>query len=101
MERLDDFKGELINTKTRQTPRGGLAAVNCDGVVYAIGGRSGKDYSITLKTVKKLDSSANNWKDVSDMSFKQRAHAVCVLRSKIYVVGGLDVDSKVGTNGML
>ena len=97
VERLDDLKGEWINIEPMQTPRNRVAAVNCDGVVYAIGGRSGGDSSTTLKTVEKYDSSANKWKYVSDMNFKRRCHAACVLRNKIYVVGGLDVDSKVVT----
>ena len=97
VERLDDLKGEWINIEPMQTPRNGVAAVNCDGVVYAIGGRAGEDYSTTLKTVEKYDASANKWKNVSDMNFKRRCHAACVLRNKIYVVGLLDVDSKAVT----
>ena len=96
VERLGDLKEEWINTKPMQTPRAFLAAVNCDGVVYAIGGRAGQDYSTTLKTVEKYDSSTNKWNYVSDMNFK-RVHAACVLRNKIYVVGGLDADDKVVT----
>ena len=97
VERLDDLKVKWINTKMMQTPRGGLAAFTCNGVVYAIGGRSGKDYSTTLKTVEKFDSTANRWKYVDDMNFKRHGHAACVLLNKIYVVGGLDADSKVVT----
>ena len=90
VERLGDLKEEWIISEPMQAPRQFLAAVNCDGVVYAIGGRAGKDYSTTLKTVEKYDSSTNKWNYVSDMNFKRRAHAACVLRNKIYVVGGLD-----------
>ena len=77
-----------------QTPRAGLAAVNCDGVVYAIGGQSSNHMSSTLKTVETYDSSANKWKYVSDMNFERFGHAACVLCNKIYVVGGLDADQK-------
>ena len=94
VERLDDLKGEWINIKKMQTPRSSLAAVNCDGVVYAIGGQSNNDMSSTLKTVEKYDSSAKNWKYVSDMNFKRYKHEACVLRKKIYVVGGLDAEDK-------
>ena len=97
VERLDDLKGEWITTKAMQTSRTGLAAVNCDGVVYAIGGQSGNDNSTTLKTVEKYDSSANTWKYVSEMTFKRRGHHACVLRCKIYVVGGLDADDEAVT----
>ena len=55
VERLDDLKGEWINSKTMQTRRTGLAAVSCDGVVYTIGGQSGNDNSTTSKTVEKYD----------------------------------------------
>ena len=77
-----------------QTPRRCLAAVNCDGVVYAIGGRFHYDSSTTLKTVEKYDSSANKWKYVNDMNSKRLAHVACVLHNKIYVVGGLDANRK-------
>ena len=97
VERLGDLKEEWINIEPMQTPRGLVAAVNCDEEIYAIGGKSGNNISTTLKTVEKYDSSANKWKYVSDMNFKRRAHAACVLRNKIYVVGGLDADDKVVT----
>ena len=95
VEQLDDLEGEWINIEPMQTPRTDLAAVNCDGMVYAVGGRSGDDYSKILKTVEKYDSSANKWKFVSNMNIERRAHAACVLRNKIYVVGGLDAKGKV------
>ena len=67
-----------------QTIRKSLAAVNCDGVVYAIGGQSpGIHKSTTLKTVEKYDSLTNTWKYISDMNFKRYLHAACVLRNKI------------------
>ena len=97
VERLSDLKGEWINIEPMQTPRANLVAVNCDGVVYAIGGYSGYDFSTTLKTVEKYDSSTNQWKYVCDMNFKRQAHAACVFCNKIYVVGGLDADHKAVT----
>ena len=97
VERLGDLKGEWINIEPMQAPRYCFAAVNCDGVVYAIGGRSGDDISTTSRTVEKYDPSANKWKYVSDMNFTRRAHAACVLRNKIYVVGGLDAGDKTVT----
>ena len=92
VERLGDLNGKWINIEPMQTSRHWVAAVNCGGVVFAIGGRSGEDYSTTLKTVEKYDSLENKWKYVSDMNFKRRGHAACVLRNKIYVVGGVDAD---------
>ena len=97
VERLGDLKGKWNNIEPMQTPRGYVAAVNCDEEIYAIGGKSGKNDSTALKTVEKYDSSADKWKYVSDMNFERRCHDACVLRNKIYVVGGLDADGKVVT----
>ena len=97
VERLSDLKAEWVNIEPILTPRAGLAAVNCDGVVYAIGGRSGYDNSTTLKTVERYDSSAKKWNFVGDMNFKRQAHAACVLRNKIYAVGGFDADDNAVT----
>ena len=97
VERLADLKGKWISIEPMQTPRTDLAAVNCDGVVYAIGGHFGNDDSTKLKSVEKYDSSAKKWKYVSDMNFERHSHAACVLRNKIYVVGGLDADDNAVT----
>ena len=78
-----------------QTPRYWFAAVNCNGVVYAIGGRSGIKSSTTLRSVEKYDCAENQWKYVSDMNTARCAHAACVLRGKIYVVSGVDTDQNV------
>ena len=90
-EKLNHFDGEWQSIQPMQTPiRKWLAAVNCDGVVYAIGGESGTGANTTkIKSVEKYDSARNQWKYVSDMNFVRSAHAACVLRGKIYVVGGL------------
>ena len=97
VERLSDLNEEWINNEPMQTPRYSHAAVNCDGIIYAIGGRSGLAFSTTLKTVEKYDASTNEWKFVSDMNFKRCALAACVLRNKIYVVGGFDAVGKTVT----
>ena len=94
-ERLTDLDGKWQNIQPMQEPRRWLAAVNCNGVVYAIGGQSGKENSTRLKTVEKYDSTRDQWKYVSDMNTARCTHAACVLRGKIYVVGGLDNDGKV------
>ena len=73
------------------TQRATLAAANCDGAVYAIGGRSGSNKSTSLKPVEKFDSTANKWKYVCDINSKH-SHVASVLRRRIYVLGGLDAD---------
>ena len=91
-ERLTHLDGEWQNVQPMQTPRGWFAAVNYNGVVYAIGGQSGEEKSNRLKSVKKYDSAKNQRKYVSDMNIARCAHTACVFRGKIYVIGGLDAD---------
>ena len=93
-ERLTDLDGEWQNIQPMQTPRRWFAAVNCNGVVYAIGGRSGEEISRALKSVEKYDCAVNQWKYVNDINIARFSHAACVLRDKIYVVGGLDTNGK-------
>ena len=57
-----------------QTPRRWFASVNCNGVVYVIGGQSGKKNSTTLKAVEKYDSARNQWKYVSDINTATDVH---------------------------
>ena len=95
VERLGNLNEVWQNIQPMQTQRAWLAAVNCNGVVYAIGGRFGKKNSTCLNTVEKYDPSLNQWKYVSGMNRKRRSHAACVLRGKIYVVGGSDSDGNV------
>ena len=45
--------------------------------------------------MEKYDYSENQWKYVSDMNIARSSHAACVMRGKIYVVGGLDNDGNV------
>ena len=90
--RLTHLSVEWHNIQPMQTPRQLLAAVNCNGIVYAIGGRCGKKDSTALKSVEKFNSAGNQWNYVSDMNIGRCAHAAFVLRGKVYVVGGLDAD---------
>ena len=71
-----------------QMPRIWFAAVNCRGVIYAIGGRCGKN-TIT-NTVERYDAGENKWTYVSSMITERSSHAACVMNDEIYVVGGLD-----------
>ena len=59
-ERLTHLDGEWQNIEPMQTPRRWFAAVNCIGVVYAIGGKSGKENLVRLKSVEKYDSTEIN-----------------------------------------
>ena len=67
-----------------------VSAVNCRGVIYAIGGQSGDDNETTLKSVERFDPDANKWIYVSDMNIERSSHSACVLQDKIFVVGGIN-----------
>ena len=91
VERLSNLTAaSWENIKPMQTPRRWLAAVNCDGEIYAIGGQAAYDNSTTMKSVEKYDFAVNRWKYVNDMNHERNSHAACVLQGKIYVVGGLN-----------
>jgi len=91
VERLDGLNGKWIKIKSMQTPRMSFSAVNCDGVIYVTGGLSKlRDFSTNLKSVERYNSATNKWMYVSDMNIKRRGHSACVLRNKIYVVGGFN-----------
>ena len=92
VETLADLKGTWQNIKPMQTPRREFAAVNCNEVVYAIGGCAHKIFIVSFNSVEKYDRNANRWKYVADMNIARSEHAACVLRGKIYVIGGLDTN---------
>ena len=70
--------------------RSHLAAVACNHCIYAIGGFG--DY---IESMKKFDLKESTWSFVSSMNVGRRSHAACVLRGKIYVVGGFDANNQV------
>ena len=94
VEMLEDLKGTWQNIQPMQTPRCWFAAVNCNGVVYAVGGYEKNFWIGHLKSVEKYVRDANCWKYVAKINIARYKHAACVLRGKIYVVGGLDTDEK-------
>ena len=96
VEMLNDLNGEWQDVNPMQTPRAKFAAVNCNGVMYAVGG-SKEDYlsEWTLISVEKYNFDTNRWEYVADMNIARYRHAACVLRGRIYVVGGVGTDGKV------
>ena len=95
MEKLSDLDGEWQVVEAMNEPRTCFAAVNCEGEIYAIGGckeyRDGK--VIALKSVEKYNPVERQWSFVADMKTERIAHAACVLRCKIFVVGGADANN--------
>ena len=86
VERLQSLNGEWEPAPSMLTARDYMVAVNCGGCIYAIGGVDENDQ--TLKTVEKFDPIVKQWCNVEEMNHARRDHAACVLREKIYVVGG-------------
>ena len=77
-----------------QTPRSAFAAVNCKGYIYAVGGCEGSYHSEILKSTEIYNRLANRWEYVANMNIARCKHASCVLRGKIYVVGGVGTDGE-------
>ena len=86
VERLQSLDGEWEPAPSMLTARDYMAAVNCGGCIYAIGGVDRNKQ--TLKTVEKFDPVVKQWCNVQRMNYSRWFHAACVLRGKIYVVGG-------------
>ena len=93
VERLRSLNGEWEPAPSMLTSRDCVAAVNCGGCIYAIGGVDGN--SQKLKTVEKFDPVVNKWCNVKAMNYARLGHAACVLRGKIYVVGGWNAEDSV------
>ena len=66
------------------TERRGLAAVEANGKIYAIGGYK-KDL---LNTIEEYDPKTNKWRRVADMPTARNYLAVAQVNGKIYAVGG-------------
>ena len=77
-----------------QMPRQLLAAVNCNGIIYAIGGQSGKKPETFTNTVERYNADEDKWSYVSGMMTERSVHAACVVNGKIFVVGGFDAFCK-------
>jgi len=67
-----------------QQRRADFAAVNLNGCIYAIGGKSQSNK--WLSSVEVFDDCS--WKFVSPLNFPRSGHRACVLENKIYVAGG-------------
>ena len=90
VERLRDLNAAWEFVRPMQTPRRWFAAVDCNGEIYAIGGRSGDDISQRIKSVEKYNAQTNSWTYVQDMNFERSGAFACVLHGRIFVAGGLD-----------
>ena len=98
VERTGNLKEQFQQVQPMQMARQYLAAVNCNGTIYAIGGQSCKENNTTSNTVERYSADEDKWSYVSSMITERSAHAACVMKDKIYVVGGVDAfDNAVHT----
>ena len=95
VECISDLKSEWKCIASMNEPRRWLAAVNCNDVIYAIGGQSGNGHDKTVKSVEKYNPETDEWSFVSNMTIERCTHSAAVVDGKIYVVGGLDTESKI------
>ena len=79
--------GKWSDMQPMNTARDRLAAIVCNGQIYAIGGKSpaGIDSS-----VERFDFSLNTWNYVAKMNYPRWGHSACVYKGRIFVVGGLN-----------
>ena len=95
IERLDSFGGEWENVAHMSIPRNELAAVSLDGYIYAIGGRRDGNLKSAQNTVERFDPNLNKWSYVCSMKHGRCCHSACVLKGKIFVIGGKDTYENV------
>ena len=78
-----------------QTKRKHLEAVECNGFIYAIGGKQGNHQKSRLKNVEKYDPNSNTWTYVCDLRIERSALSACVVDGKIYAIGGFSADGNI------
>jgi N-acetylneuraminic acid mutarotase len=78
--------GQWVAMPPLPTPRNGLAAVNLNGKIYAIGGSDlGNNPS---KIVEVYDPGTNAWSTAASMPTARRFLAAAAVNGKIYAIGG-------------
>jgi hypothetical protein len=64
--------------------------------IYVTGGRGyGSNEAAIMKKCEYFDMKLNKWVRMADMNVKRCAHQIFVYKKKIYVLGGLSVDTRV------
>ena len=95
VERTRNLKEQWQQVQPMQTSRDWLAVVNCNGIIYAIGGQFGEESKTASITVERYDANKDKWSYVSSMITERSKHAACVMNNKIYVVGGMNASGEV------
>ena len=80
------------------TPTHALASTVCKNNIFVSGGISAKDQHIQNQRVPSaslsmLDPDTGTWSSKPDMQFARRLHEMCTIHDKIYVVGGIGLQS--------
>ena len=88
VERLSEVKSVWEDVQSMQLPRKWFAAVNCNGIMFAIGEVSSEESASTTETVEKYIFTSGKWNYVCSLNIERRCHAAWVMSGKIYVVGG-------------
>jgi kelch-like protein 8 len=68
-------------------PRRHVAAVEIDGIIYAVGGHNGSEH---LNTVERFDPTSASWQLCQPMIICRRGMSVGILNGLLYAIGGLD-----------
>ena len=77
------------------TQRFEFAAVCLNDYIYAIAGRSGFTLSSVQNTMEKFDPCSRQWSYVREMKNERFGHSACILREKIFVIGGINADGNM------
>ena len=95
MKRIKNLDGSWEQSQSLQRARQWFAAVNCDNVIYAIGGQCVNYASTPTNTVERFNPDANKWQYAKEMNTERSGNAACVMQGKIYVVGGVNAKEEV------
>lgn len=78
--------------------RGGLTVESVNNKLYAIGGAINWTTNDVCNIVEEYDLGKNSWSIKNEMPGKRGWHSSCVLNDKIYIIGGLDINTFVTSN---
>ncbi|KAK6014201.1 kelch repeat protein [Ostertagia ostertagi] len=95
VERLDPRVGKWELLRPMSTHRSHLGSAALDGYLYAVGGRTGWNYS--MSTVEQYNPLTNEWSTVDEMMVKRSGVKAVALNESLYAVGGFDGISYLGT----
>ena len=95
VEKLDKFTSTWEITKPMNVSRVGFAATECQGCIYVSGGYDGSKNMNVLNTMEKYHPDEQKWTYIKPaMTIERYYHAACVMRGKLYIVGGWNQQNK-------